>query len=132
MKKLGMLKFDDLYSHQCLTLIHDTINNRAPLPVKELVTLTSEVHAHILRSHSSDPHNIRIPKTRSKLSSNSFCSKGPQLWNQLPQEIQTIASKQSFKFKLKHHFLNSYDPTTHCNNPRCTDRKHHHHRQDPG
>ena len=131
MKKLGLLKFDDLYSHQCLSLIHDTINDRAPLPVKELVTLTSQVHAHSLRGHSSDPHNIRVPMSRSKLSSNSFCSKGPQLWNQLPQEIKTIVSKQGFKFKLKHHLLNSYDPTTQCNNPRCTDRKHHHH-PDPG
>ena len=126
MKKLGLLKFEDLYTHQCLSLIHDSINNRAPPPIKQLVNLSSEGRSHELRSHRNNPHNLQVPVSRSKLSSNSFCAKGPQLWNQLTNEIKTIESKQGFKSKLKQQLLNSYHLATECSNPRCTDRMHHH------
>ena len=128
MKKLGMLKLEDLYEQQCATLIHDVINNRSPAPMQELITIERESTAHNLRRHTSDPHNIRIPQTRNKIGASSFCSKGPKIWNRLPQEVKNIERKLTFKHKLKQYFINKYENATQCNNPKCTDARHHHQR----
>ena len=125
MKKLGMLKLEDLYEQQCATLIHDVINNRSPSPMQELITTDRESTTHNLRRHISDPHNIRIPQTRNKIGANSFCSKGPKIWNNLPQELKNIDRKLIFKHKLKQYFIKKYENTTQCNNPICTDARHH-------
>ena len=127
MKKLGILKLENLYEQQCMTLIHDTIYNRAPSPMKDLLSLGSDGTTHNLRSHQSDPLNLRLPVARSKVGSNSFCIKGADIWNKLPNELKTIESRSSFKNRIKQHLLNSYSTKTECNNPRCSDRSHHIH-----
>ena len=127
MKKLGILKLENLYEQQCMTLIHDTIYNRAPSPMKDLLSLGSDRTTHNLRSHQSDPLSLRLPVTRSKVGSNSFCIKGASIWNKLPNELKTIESRSSFKNRVKQHLLNSYSSRTECNNPRCSDRNHHIH-----
>ena len=126
MKKLGILRLDEIYVQQCASIVHDVINNRAPLPMKNFLSFGRESTTTNLRSHQADPHHLRTPTRRSKLGRNSFCSKGPQLWNSLPREIQEIQSKNSFKFRLKRHILDSYTDRSDCNNPRCTDKRHHH------
>ena len=126
MKKLGLLKLDDLYTHQCTVLMYDIQNNLAPLSLGNLLPRENEQSHHNLRSHVSDPNHVRTPIAKSKVSANSFYCKGPQLWNSLPQEIQNIRSKYSFKSQLKQRLLNSYEDTTACTNPRCSDRRHHH------
>ena len=126
MKTLRILKLEELYTQQCTTYVHDVINNRAPSPIKNMLTLGSQATPHNLRSHTADPLHLRTPFSRCKTSSNSFCSKGPQLWNNLPQEIKEIQTKTIFKTTLKRHLLNSYNDTTECTNPRCSDRRHHH------
>ena len=126
MKKLGLLKLEDLYEQQCSTYIHDIINNRAPSALKQLIKLEREATSHYLRNHQAEPHSLRPPLTRTKTSVNSFCSKGPLTWNLLPNEIKNIQSKSIFKNKLKQHYLNRYSNSTECSNPRCTDRRHHH------
>ena len=126
MKKLGILRLEELYVQQCTSIVHDVINDRAPLPIKNLLSLGRESTNINLRSHQSDPHHLRTPTGRSKLATNSFCRKGPQLWNDLPREIQEIQSKNSFKYRLKRYILDSYTDRTDCNNPRCTDKRHHH------
>ena len=126
MKALRLLKLDELYTQQCATYVHDSINNRAPSPIKDMLTLDRQSTSHNLRSHTADPLHLRTPLSRCKTSSNSFCFKGPQLWNNLPQEIKEIQSKSIFKSTLKRYLLNSYHETIECTNPRCSDRRHHH------
>ena len=125
MKKFGMLKFDDLYEQQCLTLIHDTINKKAPGTITKLLSLGSEVSNYNLRTHKTDPLNLRKPNSKSKVGTNSFCLKGPLMWNDLPQELKNIGRLGNFKLKLKFYFLNQYTNTSECNNPRCRDKRHH-------
>ena len=127
MKTLGLLKLDDLYTHQCTALIYDIQNNLAPPALRDMLPGESSQSHHHLRSHVSDPNHVRTPVSRSKVSSNSFFNKGPMLWNSLPQQIQNAQSRQAFKGQLKTHFLNSYEHTANCNNPRCNDRRHHQH-----
>ena len=126
MKKLGMLKLGELYEQQCATLLHDVTYNRAPKPIKTLLTFNREVTSHSLRNHQNDPHNIRVPLAKNKVSSNSFCSKGPLIWNRLPKDLKDIERKSIFKSKLKQYFLNRYILSCDCNNPRCFDQRHHH------
>ena len=126
MKKIGLLKLDDLYTHQCASLIHDVTNQRAPRPINDLLTLSRDSGSLNLRSHHSEPLSYRIPLTKNKVSANSFCCKAPQFWNKLPTNIQEIQSRYSFKNRLKNHLLEHYSVTTDCTNPNCSDRKHHH------
>ena len=125
MKKLGMLKFDDLYKHQCLILVHDTINKKSPTTISKLLSLGSEVSNYNLRTHKTDPLNLRKPNSKSKVGMNSFCQKGPLMWNDLPQELKSIGRQGNFKLKLKFYFLNQYTTKSECNNPRCRDKRHH-------
>ena len=126
MKELKILKLDDLYKQQCVTLIHDIINKRVPTPIARLVSLGSNSESQRLRSHNAHPLLVREPLGKCKTSSNSFCVKGPISWNSLPLELQAIKDKQIFKARIKKHFTEIYSATTLCTNPRCTDRRHHH------
>ena len=127
MKKFGLLKLEQLYEHQCSTLMHDIINKRAPKAMENLINLEREATPHSLRNHQSDPHHLRPPLTRTKTGTNSLSSKGPHIWNLLPNELRSITSKSIFKNRLKQHYLKQYKDSTECSNPRCTDRRHHHH-----
>ena len=126
MKKLGILGLENLYTHQISTLIHDVMHKRAPKPIRNLLSLDRESSDRNLRSHHSDPHHFRTPFAKYRTSTNSFCFKGPQLWNNLPKEIKDIDSKNSFKKRLKAKLLDSYNEKINCNNPNCSDKKHHH------
>ena len=125
MKELGMLKFEDLYEQQCVTLIHDIIKKRSPASISKLVSIGKNISSYNLRAHKSDPLQLRKPNLKSKTGSNSFCLKGPLLWNDLPQNLKDIKRKEIFKVKLKRHFLEQYKNHTECNNPKCTDKRHH-------
>ena len=126
MKKMGLLKLEELYFQQCATFIHDITNKRAPPAMNYLITLNTEITSRNLRIHSTDPLHVRVPPNRCRFSANSFCYKGSQLWNTIPQEIRSINEKHIFKNRLKKHLLSQYSESTACNNQRCTDRRHHH------
>ena len=125
MKKLGLLKLDELYTHQCATLVHD-MHKRAPIPIIDLLPVEEEQPRYRLCSHVNNPNHLRTPITRSKIGSNGFCCKGPQVWNSLPPELQSVRSRHSFKSQLKQRLLGSYEERTTCSNPRCHDQRHHH------
>ena len=125
MKKTGLLKFEDLYKQQCLMLTHDCINNNAPNEIRQFVKKDQEVSRFNLRAHTQEPLNLRIPVYRTRAGKNSFRSKGPNYWNEIPSETKKIARKSVFKNAIKRQLLQGYLLKTTCNNPRCTDKKHH-------
>ena len=130
MKKFDILRLEDLYSHQCTSLAHDAIHNRAPKALKTLLFHNIPAQTISLRSQQSDPHHIRVPTTKTKIGKNSFFCQGLQAWNNLPKEIQEIKSKSAFKNRTKKLFIDQYHDRAHCNNPSCSDKKHHQlHRQ---
>ena len=126
MKKIGLLKFEDLYKQQCLVNMHDCVHEIAPRPISNLVQLGSSVSRFNLRSNSLNPLNVITPITKSRISSQSFSAKGPAFWNPLPSEIKSIIRKLSFKNRVKTDILNNYQTTSECNNPRCLDKRHNH------
>ena len=127
MKKLGILKFEDLYKQQCLVNVHDCVHENAPSPIKKLIQLECNVSRFNLRSNSQNPLNVTIPISKSRVSLQSFSMKGPSFWNSLSSELQGITRKLTFKNKIKRIRLDEYQAASECNNPRCVDRRHHHH-----
>ena len=126
MKKIGILKLEDLYKQQCLINVHDCVHENAPHPIRKLVQLESNVSHFNLRSNSQNPLNIKTPITKSRISQQSFSSKGPFFWNPLSIELKGIERKVSFKNKIKRIMLDEYQTASDCHNPRCMDRSHHH------
>ena len=127
MKKVGILKFDDLYRQQCLVNVHDCVHEVAPCPIRNLIQLERNVSRFNLRSNEQNPLNIVAPITKSRIGSQSFSAKGPAFWNILPTELKSIERKTIFKKRVKRKMLKEYQDVSECHNPRCTDRRHHHH-----
>ena len=123
MKKLGLLKFNDLYEQQCLTLTHDCFYGRAPISIKNFFGQTSSEHN--LRGATQNPFNLKIPNFKTRAASNSYSYKGPVLWNNTSLELRKIEQKLQFKRNIKKSILSRYDHKKDCNNPRCKDRIHH-------
>ena len=126
MKQLKLLKLEDLYKQQCAILIHDIINNRAPTQMANLIKWGNDSTNIRLRSQNDNPLRVREPIGKCKAISNGFGVKGPVIWNGVPRELQVVREKHIFKYHLKNYLFQSYTETTDCNNPRCTDRRHHH------
>ena len=126
LKQMFEAVYDQNLTYLSFYSIHDVMHKRAPKPIRDLLSLDRESSDRNLRSHHSDPHHFRTPFAKYRTSTNSFCFKGPQLWNNLPKEIKDIDSKNSFKNRLKAKLLDSYNEKIDCNNPNCSDKKHHH------
>ena len=125
MKKIGILKLEDLYKQQCLVNVHDCVQMNAPNPIRKLVKLECNSNRFNLRSNTQNPLNITIPITKSRIASQSFSYKGPVFWNLLSSELKGVTRKMSFKNKVKRSILKEYHIASDCRNPRCTDRRHH-------
>ena len=126
MKKVGILKFDDLYKQQCLVNVQNCVHVIAPSPIRNLIQLERNVNRFNLRSNEQNPFNVVAPITKSRISSQSFSAKGAAFWNSLPTELKAIERKTTFKNVIKRKMLSEYQAVTECHNPRCTDRRHHH------
>ena len=125
MKKLGILKFDDLYKQQCLSLVHDCLNQKAPTEIQKLVKLENSQTGPSLRNQATDKHKLNIPLRKTRAGSSSFRAKGPTFWNILPNELKNITKRNSFCKRIKSYFLYQYQIKCECNNPRCRDKRHH-------
>ena len=124
MKKLGLLKFDDLYSTQCTLLIHDCFYSNAPNSVRNRIEKASSSN-HNLRHQSANPLDLKIPLLKSRAATSSFSVMGPSFWNKIPTEHRIISKKGSFKNVVKSSILSNYDQKAHCTNPQCRDKRNH-------
>ena len=125
MKKVGILKLEDLYKQQCLVNVHNCVHEIAPCPIRNLIQLERDVSRFNLRNNEQNPLNIVAPISKSRISSQSFSAKGPAFWNVLPTELKSIERHSIFKNMVKRKMLNEYQAVSECHNPRCTDRRHH-------
>ena len=118
MKKLGLLKFEDLYQQQCLTLTHDCVYHKAPKK-------SHQTQDYNLRGQDQNSLNLKIQNFKSRAGSNSFAARGPALWNDIPNDLKKIEQRGLFKKMIKKSILEKYEHKSDCNNPRCRDRSHH-------
>ena len=121
MKKISILKFDDLYKQQCLVNVHNCVHEIAPSPIRNLIQLERNVSRFNLRSNEQNPLNIVAPITKSRIGSQSFSAKGPAFWNALPSELKSVERTPIFKNMVKRRMLREYQSVSECHNPRCTD-----------
>ena len=124
MKKISLLKLDDLYKQQCLLQVHDCLSKTAPIVVEGLIKTEENSERYELRNSDSNSLKLKVPIFRSRAGGQSFSVQGPSIWNNLPKELY-VNRKSVFKNSLKRYFLYHYDSKTACSNPRCNDRSHH-------
>ena len=124
MKNLKLLKIEDQYYLQCASLIFDMIKGFAP-DVLSLLQEQNENSIKITRSARNRPQNLRLPAYNSIKLKNSFQNIVPDLWNTLPENLQSATTRKSFKVSLKKNMLDQYGDKTECSNPRCSDTRFH-------
>ena len=126
MKKIGLLKFDDLYKQQCLILTHDSIHNKAPDPIQLLVNREQNPSGVTLRNHTNNPLNLKVPNLKTRVGTHSYSARGPLFWNEIANSHKAIDKREIFKKTIKNDFLKSYSlQCKNCNNPMCRDHQHH-------
>ena len=126
MKKIGLLKFDDLYKQQCLVLTHDCVYNKAPSPIKQLINRDQDRSGITLRNHTNNPLNLKVPNLKTRVGTHSFSVRGPIFWNETPNVQKSVEKRETFKKVIKKDLLNRY--SSHCitcNNQMCRDHRHH-------
>ena len=125
MKKIGLLKFDDLYRQQCLVLTHDCVYKKAPSPIQQLVNRKPDSSRITLRNYVNNPLDLKVPNLKTRAGTHSYSVKGPKFWNETPNIHKTIDKRETFKKVIKRCILNSYSSHSTCNNPMCRDHRHH-------
>ena len=125
MKKIGILKFDDLYRQQCLLLTHDCVYKKAPSPIQQLVSKKQNSSRITLRNEVNNPLNLKVPNLKTRVGTHSYSVKGPIFWNETPNNQKTIDKRETFKKLVKKCILDSYSSHSTCNNPMCRDHRHH-------
>ena len=81
-----------------LSLFYNIQNNNSPMYLKEIVPDMVGSRSHYNLRNSS---NITLPKTRIKISHESFFPSTIRLWNNLSSEIRNCPSVSKFKLSIK-------------------------------
>ena len=124
MKKFKLLKFNDQYQFQCLTLTYSMLKGYSP-DVYDLKINQNASAQHSLRSSTNRPTDLRPSPIGVPCNGLSFYTNALNLWNTLPTDVQNLSNRNLFKRNLKSRFLSQYVDHVNCLNPKCTD--HHYH-----
>ena len=124
MKKLGLLKFEDLYNLQNTLLVHDCFYGTAPKNIKSLINIALNPNLN-LRNQVSKPLDLKVPNLKSRAGSHSFRQVGSSSWNMVSSELRAVKQKERFKRAMKNSILENYERKAVCTNPRCRDKSNH-------
>ena len=106
-KELHWLPIPARIKYKLLTITWKTINNQAPMYLRDLIRLKENTRA--LRNNNTrllEVDNNRI----NAWSARSFSNAGPTLWNSLPAKIRIINNYNTFKQHLKTYLFKYYYP----------------------
>ena len=92
-----MLTVPKIYDYNCTKFIFLCYNNKSYSYFRSKLQKNSDFHTYETRSRGL----LRKPFVRLKKFSNSFLTKGMDIWNILPNEIKTAKSLDSFKIAAK-------------------------------
>ena len=95
-KNLNITPIETLYNIQLGKLMYQHKNNLLPKPLMLLYTPNTEMHNHNTR-HKDDPH---INSRRTNQYNQSFLHKAPEIWYNIPEEIKSARTLNSFKSKI--------------------------------
>ena len=101
-KKLKILKLPEINHLNTAIFVFKSINQLIPSPIPYQIR---DLGPYNLRREDQ----IYVPFSRSSHSQRFLHIRGANLWNELPLELKTCRSIQSFKFNLKKHLLLRYN-----------------------
>jgi hypothetical protein len=121
---LGILKLDDLYKLHTACLVYDCLNKDAPAQLQGLFSYIADGTRTSTRSQTNKPLDIKVAQSNKKpgpVLGSSFIFKGSELWNNLSETLQSSASKEALRSKLKGSYLDQYLKKLPCKNSLCAD-----------
>ena len=110
--QLHWLKVPERVDYKLCLLTYKCLHNLAPRYLSDAITPLSAIPSR-QRLRSSKSSDVDVPRTNTKAGDRAFSVAGPSAWNQLPSNIQTAGSLQTFKGLLKTHlFRKSFNINT--------------------
>ena len=94
---LSLPKVYQRHNHHIATM-HNFVQGNGPPYCQKYVNKVSDRHE--LNTRSSETMLLVVPKTRLKITEQSFAVIGPKAWNQVPYCIRAFESHDSFKKEL--------------------------------
>ena len=85
-------------------LMYKTVNGHGPEIRKESFHDISSMHGHATRSAVKG--DLFVPRKTTNIAQQAVSVAGPRLWNMIPSTIGNAQSIDTFKAKLKEHYLN--------------------------
>ena len=104
LKEHKLLSVTKIYDYNCAKFIHQCHNNNALSYFKNKLIKNSTFHNYDTRNKNS----LRKPFIRLHKFTNTFLTKGIDIWNLLPEKIKIVNTLDSFKINAKRFML---DPT---------------------
>ncbi len=74
-----------------------SLNNQLPVCLSNIYRVNNDIHNYNTRQRL-EPHRM---KQRTTLAANSFISKGPSLWHELPNNLKTSENIKIFSHRLR-------------------------------
>jgi hypothetical protein len=96
-KKLTIYGMNSL---QCAMFMYSSLNKLLPPIFHSYFKLVAGVHSHNVRSKN----NLQTPLAKKNTRRFSIKVRGPTIWNNLPIELRSLASLQTFKTHCKNFF----------------------------
>ena len=93
-KQLKWMKFHDRVDYKKMILVYKALNGLSPAYISDIFKYTHNIG---LRSYESK--QLNVPKPNLEFFRKSLSYSGSQLWNEIPIEIRSSSSLQSFKSK---------------------------------
>jgi len=104
-KILGVMKINDIYTHQVSSFMYKYNTNMLPINFINYFTKSSAVHVHNTRSAD----NFHLVFSHSTLRLNSVRHAGPRIWNNLPRDLKVAHSLPVFIRKMKCLLIKDYN-----------------------
>jgi len=92
---LKWVSFPERVIHIKAIQMFKTIRGDAPEYLRSAFTVTSDIHARLLRSSSNS--QLYTPKPHLEIYRNTFVCSGSSVWNSLPSYIHNLNSVHHFK-----------------------------------
>ena len=84
--------------------MYKTVNGHGPEIRKEAFHDISSIHEHATRSAIKG--DLFVPRKTTSIAQQAVSVAGPRLWNVIPSTIRNAQSIDTFKVRLKEHYLN--------------------------
>ena len=90
--------------------MYKTVNGHGPEICKETFHDISSIHGHAIRLDVND--DLCVPTKTASIAQQAVSVAGPRLWNMIPSTIRNAQSIDTFKAKLKEHYVNIHSEHT--------------------